>query len=267
MIKAPAGRDGSVPRGVSMAGVPPAARTLMALLGGGLLAVSVSACETTQEESARIGKQAKAAAVAQTLRLGAIDKSVQVSDVTLLRSSEKDAVVVHLTNASGAAKGGAPLLVEVEEAGGKVLYANSTGGLEPALQRLPSLGPHATLWWVDDQVAFSGKPAHLRVRVGSSGNAGSATAAAGASSISVSGVHLSQQDGLQAASGVLANNSGQAQGKVVVFVVGLAGGRVRSAGRAIVTSLPAHARAVPFQIFLVGNPAGTSIQATAAPVV
>ena len=119
---------------MSIAGMPPAARTLMALLGGGLLAVSVSACESTQEESARIGRQAKTVAAAQNLHVGAIDRSVRVSDVTLLQGSEKDAVVVHLTNTSDAAKQGAPLLLEVHDAGGKVLYTNSTGGLEPALQ-------------------------------------------------------------------------------------------------------------------------------------
>lgn len=248
---------------VSIAGMPPAARTLMALLGGGLLAVSVSACESTQEESAYIGRHAKAVAVAQNLHVARIDRSVQVSDVTLLQSSEKDAVVVHLTNTSGAAKQGAPLLLEVHDAGGKVLYTNSTGGLEPALRRLPSLPAHTTLWWVDDQVTFSGKPAHVGVRVGS---AGKGAAGAGASSISLSGVHVSQQNGLEVLSGVIANRSAAPQGKVAVFAVGLAGGRVRAAGRAIVSSLAAHASGVPFQIFLVGNPAGTSIQATAAPV-
>lgn len=249
---------------MSIAGMPPAARTLMALLGGGLLAVSVSACESTQEESARIGRQAKTVAAAQNLHVGAIDRSVRVSDVTLLQGSEKDAVAVHLTNTSGAAKQGAPLLLEVHDAGGKALYTNSTGGLEPALQRLPSLPAHATLWWVDDQVTLSGKPARVGVRVGSSGKA--SASAAGTGAISLSGVHVSQQNGLEVLSGVIANRSATPQGKVAVFAVGLAGGRVRAAGRAIVSSLAAHASGVPFQIFLVGNPAGTSIQATAVPV-
>lgn len=249
---------------VSIAGMPPAGRTLMALLGSGLLAMSVSACESTQEESARIGRQAKAVAVAQSLRVRAIDRSVRVSDVTLLQGSEKDAVVVHLTNTSGVAKQGAPLLLEVHDAGGKLLYTNSTGGLEPALQRLPSLPAHATLWWVDDQVTFSGKPVRVGVRIGSSGKAGASAASTGA--ISLSGVHVSQQNGLEVLSGVIANRSATPQGKVAVFAVGLADGRVRAAGRAIVPSLAAHAGGVPFQIFLVGNLAGTSIQATAAPV-
>lgn len=251
---------------VSIAGMPPTARALMALLGGGLLAVSVSACESTQEESANIGKNAKAVAVAQNLRIGAIDRSVRVSGVTLLQGSEKDAVVVHLTNTSGAAKGGGPLLLEVHDAGGKVLYTNSTGGLEPALQRMPSLPAHATLWWVDDQVTLSGKPAHVSVRVGSSGKAGASAAGTGASSISLSGVHVSRQNWLEVLSGVLANRSAAPQGKVAVFGVGLSGGRVRAAGRAIVPSLAAHASGVPFQIFLVGDPAGASIQTAAAPV-
>jgi hypothetical protein len=265
MSRPPQPRSPQAPR-ISVAGVPPAARTLMALLGGALLAVSASACETTQQESARIGRQAKAVAVAQSLRVGAIDRSVRVSDVTLLQGSEKDAVVVHLTNTSGAAKQGAPLLLEVHDAGGKVLYTNSTGGLEPALQRLPALPAHATLWWVDDQVTLSGKPAHVSVRVGSSGKAGASASTADASSIALSGVHVSQQNGGEVLSGVIANRSAAPLGKVAVFAAGLAGGRVRAAGRAIVSSLAAHASGVPFQIFLVGNSAGTSMQTTAVPV-
>lgn len=241
-------------------------QSLMALMGGGLLTIGVCACESTQEESALIGGQAKASAAAQTLHLGKVDRRVHVADATLLRSTERDAVAVRLTNSSSVAKGGGPLLLEVQEADGKVLYTNATGGLEGALQRLPSLGPHASLWWVDDQVTLAGEPAHVRVRIGSSAKAGGAAALAGTHSISVSGVHLSQQDGLSSVSGLLANPSGRSQGKVAVFAVGLTGGRVRAAGRAIVAALAPHASGVPFQIFLVGNPAGTSIQATAAPV-
>ena len=102
------------------------------------------------------------------------------------------------------------------------------------------------------------------MRVGSSAKA--SADAAGTGAISLSGVHVSQQNGLEVLSGLIANRSATPQGKVAVFAVGLAGGRVRAAGRAIVSSLAAHASGVPFQIFLVGNPAGTSIQATAAPV-
>jgi hypothetical protein len=53
---------------------------------------------------------------------------------------------------------------------------------------------------------------------------------------------------------------------VPVFAVAVRGGRVVAAGRAVVSVLPGHPGAsVPFQIFLVGNPAGATIELTAVP--
>lgn len=237
------------------------ARTIVWLLGGGLLAIGASACESTQSESAEIAKHAKAAAKQELLRLGAVSKDVRVSDVTLLRSTEKDAVAVKLTNTSGHAIADAPILVEVLGGDGKALYTNATGGLEPALQHIPVLAGHASEWWVDDQVIFNGKPGKVSVRVGSAGASTSATPA----SMSVSGVRLGQQDGLQVLSGSLANTSGRSLKGATVFAVGIAGGRVKAAGRAIVSSVRAGASAVPFQIFLVGSPAGAAFTTRAAP--
>ena len=51
-----------------------------------------------------------------------------------------------------------------------------------------------------------------------------------------------------------------------MFAVALRSGKVVAAGRALVASLAGHAGATaPFQITLVGNPAGAKIELTAAP--
>lgn len=236
-------------------------RTIVWLVGGGLLAIGASACESTQSESAEIAKHAKAAAKQQMLHLGAPSRDVHVSDVTLLKGSEKDAVAAKLTNVSGHAIAGAPILLEVLGANGKALYTNATGGLEPALQRTPALAGHASGWWVDDQVLFKSKPGRVIVRVGSAGTSTSAAPA----SISISGVRLGQQDGLQVLSGSLANASARALKGATVFAVGIDGGRVQAAGRAVVSPLPGHAKGTPFQIFLVGSPAGAAFTTSAAP--
>lgn len=236
-------------------------RTIVWLLGGGLLAIGASACESTQSESAEIAKHAKAAAKQQMLQLGALSRDVRVADVTLLQGSEKDAVAAKLTNVSGHPIAGAPILVEVLGGDGKALYTNATGGLERALQRTPVLAAHASGWWVDDQVLFKSKPGRVIVRVGS---AGASTSAAPAS-ISLSGVRLGQQDGLQVLSGSLANTSTRSLKGATVFAVGVDGGRVQAAGRAVVSPLPGHASGTPFQIFLVGSPAGAAFTTSAAP--
>jgi hypothetical protein len=236
-------------------------RTIVWLLGGGLLAIGASACESTQSESAEVAKHAKAAAKQQMLHLGAVSRDVHVSDVTLLRSAEKDAVAAKLTNTSRHAIADAPILVEVLGGDRKALYTNATGGLEPALQHIPLLAGHASEWWVDDQVVLDGKPQRVSVRVGSARK--SITGAP--RSISVNGVHLGEQDGLWVLSGSLSTTTARSLRGVSVFAVGIAGGRVKAAGRAIISSVHADASGVPFQIFLVGSSAGVTFTTSAAP--
>jgi hypothetical protein len=243
---------------------PGVLKQALVVVGCGVLAVSASACESTEDESAKIGREGSAAVTsASTFKLGAANHSVRVSDATLLSSDGRTAVAVKLTSTSPRPQLDVPVLVDVTGAGHKVVYSNATSGAVALLQRIALLRPHQSAWWVDDQVLGAGAATGVKVSVGTGRHGGGSASTA---SVSTTGAHVGQQSGLSALSGELVNHSGKAQGKVAVFAVALRGGKIVAAGRAVVASLAAHASATaPFQIFFVGNPAGAKIELTAIP--
>jgi hypothetical protein len=245
---------------------PPVSHTMwmrraLAVAGCGVLTVGLSACESTQQESAKIGREGgQLVAAAGNLRLGAVNHSVRASQVTLLSSSGRTAVAVRLSSSSSAPQSAIPVLVEVLGAGGKQLYTNATGGLETSLQQMSRLAAHGQAWWVDDQVLTSQSAARVKVRVGT----GSVPPTSfSPSTLTSTGVHLTRQSGLSVLAGELVNHSAEALGKVPVYAVALAGRRVLAAGRAVVSAPPRSASR--FQIFLVGDPAGARLELSAAP--
>jgi len=226
--------------------------------------MTLSACESTQQESAKIGREGKQLVAGQgSLKLGAINHSVRVSDVTLLSSAGRTAVAAKLTGTATRPQLDLPVLVEVTGAHGKVFYSNETGGLEASLQRMALLRPGQGEWWVDDQVLSSQTATGVKVRVG----AGSTPRARSAlATLSTTAPHVAEQGGVSVLSASLVNHSAKAQSKVPVFAVAVRGGRVVAAGRAVVSVLPGHPGAsVAFQIFLVGNPTGANVELTVVP--
>jgi hypothetical protein len=243
---------------------PGVLKQALVVVGCGALAVTASACESTESESAKIAREGgPAAAGPSALKLGAVNRGVHATDVTLLSSGGRTAVAVKLTANTRRAQRNVPLLVNVTDKGGKVLYTNGTGGVEAALQRIALLRPHASEWWVDDQVLISQTASAVKVRVGTGTSARSSAAAP---ALTARQKRVGEQSGLSTLSGELVNGSSKAQAKVPVFAVGLRGGKVVAAGRAVVESLAGHRGAsAPFQIFLVGNPAGAKFELTAEP--
>ncbi len=240
---------------------PGALKRALVMVCCGASTVIVCACQSTEDESARIGREGKVAAASEaTLQVAAPNRSVKVAHETLLEGGGRKAVAVELTASSSRAQLDVPVLVEVTGAGGKVAYTNATAGVEPLLQRVPSLRPHDAIWWVDDQALTSGASTGLKVRVGTGRLArhGEPT-----TTLSVQGAHVGEQSGLSTLSGKLLEH-GTARSKAAVFGVARRGGRVVAAGRAVIEALPGRpGAAVPFQIFLVGNPAGASTQVSA----
>jgi hypothetical protein len=239
-------------------------RRVLAVASCGVLSVALSACESTEQESARISREGQRLVASQgPLKLGAVSHSVRVSEVTLLSGGGRMAVAVRLSDTSTRPQKDVPLVVEVEGTGGKRLYSNETGGLDASLQHIALLQPRQEEYWVDDQILTSQSATTARVRAGSAPEVRSSsipqlTATAGP---------ISRQAGLSVLAGGLVNHSATSMEKVPVFAVALRAGRIVAAGRAVVESLPAHSARVPFQIFLVGNPAGATIKLTAAPTV
>jgi hypothetical protein len=245
---------------------PGALKRAFVVVGCGALAVTFSACVSTEDESAKIGREApQLAAGPAALKLGAENHGVRVSDATLLSSSGRMAVAAKLTASASRAQLALPVLVDVVGAGGKVLYSNEAGGVEASLQRMALLAPHQSAWWVDDQVLTSQSTTGVKVRVGTGT---SPKPGAKLPALTTKGAQLGQQAGLSVLSGEVVNQSGTAQSKVPVFAVGLRGGKVVAAGRAIVSALAGRPGATAsFQIFLVGDPTGAKIELTAVPTV
>lgn len=231
------------------------------MVGCGALAVTVSACESTESESAKIGREAGASETASSLKIGAVDREVRASNVTLLSGAGRTALAVKLTSTSSRSKREVPLLVKATAAGGKVLYTNATGA-EPLLQRVTLLRAHASTWWVDDEVLTSGKATGATVAVGT-GKRSHADAPSAALSATTS--PLARQSGSGTISALLTNHTGKAQSGVPVFAVALRGEKVVAAGRAVAASLPAHGEATSLDIPLVGDASGAKIVLTALP--
>jgi len=103
----------------------------LAIAGCGVVGVTASACESTEQESAKLAREGQRIAGSQSsLKLGAANRSVHVSDVTLLSGEGRTAVALRLTGGSTRAQAGVPLLVRVSDRHGRLLYSNDTGGLE-----------------------------------------------------------------------------------------------------------------------------------------
>jgi hypothetical protein len=243
---------------------PGVLKRALVVVGCGALAVTASACESTESESAKIAREGgPAAAGPSALKLGSANRGVRATDVTLLSSGGRTAVAVKLTASTHRAQLNVPLLVNVTGKGGKVLYTNGTGGVEAALQRIALLRPHESTWWVDDQVLVAQKASTVKVRVGTGTSPRSTTQPP---VLTAKTKQVGEQSGLSTLSGELVNGSSKAQAKATVFAVALRGGKVVAAGRAVVESLAGHRGATaPFQIFLVGNPAGAKFELTAEP--
>ena len=222
----------------------------------------VAACESTESESAKIAREAGAAEITKTLKLGAANRDVRVSHVALISGGGRKAVAVKLTSSAARAQQEVPLLVQATGAGGKVVYSNATGA-EALLSHVTLLPAHASVWWVDDELLTSGTASAAKVRVGTGRRSAPGARSA---ALSAKTTHVAAEAGTTTVSGVVANHTGKAQSSVPVFAVATRDGNVVAAGRAVVASVPAHASAAPsFNVPLVGDATGAKIVLTALP--
>jgi hypothetical protein len=231
-----------------------AARALLALA-----ALALTGCETTAEKSARLEHEAKRVVVAQKgLTITRESTQVKVMSASVIRGSEGAAAVVAVRNRSSRAFEDVPIALTVKNARGQTLYQNNGPGLEAALVSIPSLAPHETLVWVDDQVPPNGEPALVSARVGDS-----PPTSARVPSIGISGLHVSEDPSNgPVGSGTASNRSAVLQRSLVVFGTARKGGRIVAAGRTVLPELPANG-SMPFQVFFVGDPRGARLQMSA----
>ncbi len=242
---------------------PGVLKRALVVVGCGALTVTFAACESTESESAKIEREAVLAREHEpgALKVGTPSRTVRASDVTLLGGGGRGAVALRLTSSSTRAEANVPVLVEVKGKAGKLLYSNQPGGTDTKLQHVALLSPHASAWWVDDQVLINQPSSSVTVRVGSGKNAKSSDASA------VSVGHAGGVSASGTVSGELVNHAHRAQRDVSVYAVALRRGKVVAAGRALVATLAAAGKSssAPFEVRLVGNPAGAKIELTAVP--
>jgi hypothetical protein len=229
-----------------------------------LAALALGGCESTQEESAQLEAHAKRekalhpTLTAKGLSIAHQSTKVEVLDTSVPHSSEGAAAAITVINDSAQALRAVPIAITVKGAAGQTLYENNGVGLEASLTQISALPAHGSLTWVDDQLPAGQTPASVTAKLGE------ASPASGAEPrIQVTGVHLVEASTGEAA-GTVRNTSSVAQQHLVVYVSARSGGRIVAAGRAVLASVKAGA-ALPFQVFLVGSPAGAKLVASAPP--
>jgi hypothetical protein len=240
-----------------------------------VVALALTGCETTAERSAKLERAAKRFAAGRTLAPATSaftrpSSVVRVLKASLVKSSEGAAAIVTLRNTSSLALRDLPIAIAVKDAAGRTVFQNDSTGVEAALASLPSLAPHATVTWVNDQVDVTG-----------AAGAGAGAGAGGVDTVSarigeaharakslpalpVTGLHQIEDptNGIGAA-GRVTNASPIPQRSLVVFVLATRRGAAVAAGRALLPEAPAHSTRA-FTVFFIGDPRGARLQASAA---
>jgi hypothetical protein len=237
-------------------------RPAAAAFAAGLIVLGASGCETTQQQSAKIARTlGHQSAIAGTTRLGAANRDVRIEQEVLLTAAGQSAVALKLTNTSTRTQTDFPVLIEVLDAKGSAVYRNNTSGIEPSIQQFALLAPHATAWWVDNEVLASGG-----VPKTATGQLGAATAPAPGAVPSITTEAVSASDSFPGphVSATVRNRSRIAQRELAVYAVALRGGRVVGAGRGIIPSLAPGAGA-QVQVPMVGSVSESTISLTVPP--
>ena len=230
-----------------------------------LAALTLAGCETTQEKSAKLEREAKsheriAGPAAAGLSITRAGRGATVTQTAVVRSSEGAAVAVRVRNLTGRALRDVPIEIHVRDASGRSIYANTLAGLGAPLRSVALLPAHGELTWVDDQIQPAGTPASVVALLGEGTPVGGAVP-----TIAVTSTKAAEASGGgPGAEGRVVNGSAVAQRELVVFAVARRGASVVAAGRAVVPELPAHGSA-PFQVFLLGEPHGAQLEFSAPP--
>jgi len=108
--------------------------SLACALQGALVALALTGCESSQEKSAKLEREAKLhlKQVAETeVTITRPSTRVQATSESVVTSSEGSAAVVMLHNSSAAALADVPILITVRDAQGATVYTNKAPGLTP----------------------------------------------------------------------------------------------------------------------------------------
>jgi hypothetical protein len=236
---------------------------LLAAAGLAVLALGLSACQSTQDKSAELEREGAGTLTAEKgLTIKRENADVKVTSKALLVSPEGSAVVVDVHNDSGEALTGVPILIDVRNAKGKSVYRNDIPGIEPALASIPYIPAHGDAEWVNDQVLATGAPKSVEVKVGAGGEAFSGEIP----DIEVSSPTLEGDpvSGLSA-TGTVVNRSGAEQGRLLLYAVARRGSQVVTAGRGAIEHLKDETKKLKYTIFFIGDPSGADLKLSEFP--
>jgi hypothetical protein len=229
-----------------------------------VVALALSACQTTQELSAQRSREAKKLVNQKGLTVARENPNVTVGATSIVQDENGIAAVVELRNTGKLALAGLPVSIAVTDAKGKPLYRNDVAGLEDSLVSMALLGKGEDAFWVNNQITAAGKPAKVQAKVG----AAKGRVPARVPSFAISGVGLQSDSGSVFAKGTIVNRSKVAQKRLTIFCVARKGAKVVAAGRGILDVLPpAGAKPTRFTVFFIGNPKGAKLSFSAPPTV
>jgi hypothetical protein len=230
----------------------------LALLAAGTL---VSACESTQDKSAKLAKEAKKLVQAKGLTVTKVNPDVAVVSTSVLRDQNGTAAVVELRNKTDKPLASLPLAIDVTDSAGKSLFKNNASGLAASLVQAALIPPRGKLVWVDDQVQVSTTPKAVKAKVG----VGPPKPPSTLPEVVVGPAHL-EDDPISGISAVgrVTNKSKIDQRKLVIFAVARKGGRIVAAGRGEIDRLKAG-KSTHYSIFFIGNPKGAELTLDAPP--
>ena len=229
-----------------------------------VLALALSACQTTQELSAQRAKDAKKLVNQKGLTVSHENPNVAVGVTSVVQDNSGIAAVVELRNTGRVAQAGLPISIAVTDAAGKPLYRNDVAGLEDSLVSMPLLTKGEDAFWVNNQITATGTPAKVQARVGEA----KGKVPAQLPTFTISGVGLQSDSGSVFAKGTIVNRSKVAQTRLTIFCVARKGTKVVAAGRGILDALPpAGAKPTRFTVFFIGNPQGAKLTFSAPPTV
>lgn len=224
-----------------------------------LAAISLSACQSSQDKAKIIQDQAQAAAP-KPLVIPHPSKDVKVVNTALLHDQNGDAMVVELKNESNQTLVNVPILVDIKDPKGKSVYQNNTAGLDFALNHVAVIQPNETFYWVNDQLTGEGKSAKVTV-----GQPEAKAPSGPLPDLAVSPPRAGHDFSGAKVNGTVTNQSKIDQQHLILFAVARQGGRIVAAGRGQIKALKVGARPANYTIYFIGNPVGADVTIQAPP--
>lgn len=227
-----------------------------------IAAVALAGCETTMEKSAKLEVSGADLAQIETVKLGAVNRDIEIVDKTILTDQYGTAVIVRVKNTGNQPQVDVPIQIDIKDPKGKSVFKNDTEGLEDGLLNIQVIESGQETWWVHDQVFPNGKAVSVDVTIGKS----EAPVPASVPEISVTEPEINRDpvSGIEV-QGEVTNESGVEQTDLLLYAVATKGGRVVAAGRGLVPKLKTGPKGEPYNIFFIGDPKGADIEVFATP--